>query len=311
MGKELTMLNHACQVVGIGFGIFDYIVIVPSFPVEDTKNCAVRSTRQAGGAVSTALVTLAKLGVRVGYIGKIGDDEAGRFLRDDFRRFGVVVENTILQQNAASVTAVVLVNDKTGKRTIIADYGTVSTPQLAEFDPQMIETAKFLHLDGGYPELALEAISVAKKAGVKVSLDAGNVYPGMEKLVEATDILITSANFPVDFLGEADPQKAGRKLLRGGAELVVITQGEQGCLVFSDGDTFHQPAFPVDVVDTTGAGDAFHGAFLYGMLHEWSVRRAAEFSCAVAAINCTGLGGRSGLPVLQEVEDMMGNQRSP
>ncbi len=309
MGKELTMLNNGCQVVGIGIGTIDYIMIVPSFPAEDTKNYAVRFIRQAGGAVSTALITLAKLGVRVGYIGKIGDDEGGRFIRDDFRRFGVVVENVILQQNAASLVAFVLVNEKNGKRTIVADRGTVSTPRLAEFDPQMIETAKFLHLDGGYPELALEAVSVAKKAGVKVSLDAGNVYAGMEKLVDATDILITSANFPVDFLGEADLEKAGREFLKIGAELVVITQGEQGCLVFSDGDTFHQPAFRVDVVDTTGAGDAFHGAFLYGLLQKWSVRRAAEFSCAVAAINCTGLGGRSGLPVLQEVEDFMVNHR--
>jgi len=309
MGKEPTILNNDCQIVGLGLSIFDYIMIVPSFPAEDTKNYAVRSTRQAGGAVSTALVTLAKLGVRVGYIGKIGDDEGGRFIRDDFLRFGIVVENVILQQNAASFVAFVLVNEKNGKRTIVADRGTVSTPRLAEFNPQMIKTAKFLHLDGGYPELALEAISVAKKAGVKVSLDAGNVYPGIEKLVEATDILITSANFPVDFLDEADPTKAGREFLEMGAELVVITQGEQGCLVFSDGDTFRQPAFIVDAVDTTGAGDAFHGAFLYGMLQKWSVWRTAEFSCAVAAINCTGLGGRSGLPVLQEVEDFMVNQR--
>ena len=299
-----------CEVIGIGVSIVDHLIVIPSFPVEDTKMRAVSCVRQGGGPAATAIVALAKLGVKTAYISRIGNDEAGRLIKEDLKQYGVITDYIVEQRNVSTPVAFVLVNETNGKRTIIWNKETFST-QPVKLDKKLISSAKFLHLDGHYPEIAFEAVKTAKNSGVKVSLDAGDVYPEIDKLISLTDILITSNNFPSDFLGEADLDKAAKELFEMGPEIVVITLGEDGCLCISKKGIFRQPAFKVNVVDTTGAGDAFHGAFIYGLLKKWNIQKTAEFSCAVAAINCAKLGGRIGLPTKRETENFIENYKKP
>jgi len=297
------------EVVGIGLSTIDYLMVIPFFPPEDMKMQALSCIKQGGGPVGTALVTLAKLGAKVAYMGKLGNDEVGRSVKESLQQYGVITDYIIEEKNVSSPIVFVLINKKNGKRTVIWERGTISYLYSGELNKKCITSAKFLHLDEYYLETALEAAKIARNAGVKVSLDADNVYPGTDKLISLTDILITSKNFPSNFLGEISLDKAIKELFKMGPEVVVITIGEEGCLCINKKGTFYQPAFKVNVVDTTGAGDAFHGAFLYGLLQKWDIKEIAKFSCAVAAINCTKLGGRSGLPTLEEVRKFMDNYK--
>jgi sulfofructose kinase len=125
-------------------------------------------------------------------------------------------------------------------------------------------------------------------------------------LLPLVDVLIASERFPPAYTGQEDPVQAGRSLLERGPEIVVVTLGAEGCLCLWEDQAIYVPGFQVDVVDTTGAGDAFHGAFLYGLLQGWELECTVVFANAVAAINCTRLSGRAGLPGLSEVWAFLG-----
>jgi ribokinase len=148
---------------------------------------------------------------------------------------------------------------------------------------------------------ALTAAQWMRDAGGIVVLDANRPRPRLDELLPLVDVLITNASFPEAVTGERDTAAAACELMRTGASTVVSTLGDNGCQCFTSDLSVHVPGFPVDVVDTTGAGDAFHGAFIYGLLQDWSLEQTAMFANAVAAVNCTALGGRPGLPTLQEV----------
>jgi len=149
---------------------------------------------------------------------------------------------------------------------------------------------------------AITAARWMRKAGGTVVLDANRLRPRLDELLPSVDILITNASFPHAYTGQQDLAAAAHELKSTGAHTIVTTLGENGCACFTAESTLHVPGFAVAVVDTTGAGDAFHGAFIYGLLHGWDLQATATFANAVAAMNCTALGGRSALPRFQEVE---------
>lgn len=195
----------------------------------------------------------------------------------------------------------VLVEAGTGRRSILC-YRAAGELVLDEADRTYISSARYLHLDGHHMSAAITAARWARADGVKVSFDANRPRPRLDELLPLVDVLIASERFPPAYTGQRDQVRAGRSLLELGPETVVITLGAEGCLCLWGDQVIPVPAFQVDVVDTTGAGDAFHGAFLYGLLQGWDLKRTAIFANAVAAINCTRLGGRAGLPTLAEVE---------
>ena len=179
---------------------------------------------------------------------------------------------------------------------------------LDEADRTYLSSARYLHLDGNHMGAAITAARWARADGVKVSFDANRPRSRLDELLPLVDVLIASERFPPAYTGQEDQVRAGRSLLEMGLEIVVITLGAEGCLCLWEDQVIHVPGFQVDVVDTTGAGDAFHGAFLYGLLQGWELERTAIFANAVAAINCTRLSGRAGLPSLSEVEAFLERQ---
>ncbi len=191
----------------------------------------------------------------------------------------------------------ILVEEATGRRAILC-HRRVSPDDLKldAADRAYIQAARVLHLDGQFMPAAIQAARWAREAGVKVCYDGNHPRDGLEDLLPLVDWLVVAEPFPAAVTGTLDTQEAACDLLKLGAEVLVVTQGERGCEAWTDGERFQAPGFSVQAVDTTGAGDAFHGAFVYAMLQGWDLKRVARFANAVAAINCRTLGGRRGLP---------------
>jgi len=289
--------------VGLGYCAWDYLGIVDHIPRFDAPTASMADfATSGGGPVSTALVALARLGAQTGYLGVIGNDEAGLNLKRAFEQEGVYVNHLRLQPGARSPVCIVLVHAKTGRRSILCYRGTHAELKLQQADRAYVAAARFLHLDGHHMTAAITAAQWMREAGGTVVLDANKPRPRLDELLPWVDVLITNASFPPAHTGQQDIAGAAQKLAHTGARLVVTTLGEQGCLCFTAESSLHVPGFAVNVVDTTGAGDAFHGAFIYGLLRAWSLQRTATFANAVAALSCTALGGRAALPRLHEVE---------
>jgi sugar/nucleoside kinase (ribokinase family) len=320
------------DVVGLGYCSWDYLGILGEVPAFDAPTMSLDDFAiSGGGPVSTALVSLARLGARTGYLGVIGDDDAGLNLRHAFEEEGVDIGHLRVRPGTRSPVCICLVQAHTGKRIILCNRGTSGEMDLEPADRPYITAARILHLDGHHINAAITAAQWMHEAGATatvspqamVVLDANRLRPRLNELLPWVDVLITNAHFPTAYTGEPVLERAARKLLStatasrhrysaprsmrgqsGGtsARLVVSTLGERGCLCVTAERQSHVPGFEVPVVDTTGAGDAFHGAFIYGLLQGWPVERTATFANAVAAMNCTALGGRAGLPRLAEVQ---------
>jgi sugar/nucleoside kinase (ribokinase family) len=296
------------MVVGLGTCAYDILAIAPRMPAFDDVHMVplTHLVHDGGGQVSTALATLARLGVRTGYVGVLGDDAQGRFLVDLFTQAGVDLARLRLSSGPGTNVCLLLVEESSGRRAILC-HRQVGADDLVldELDRDYIQAAQVLHLDGQFMPAALQAAQWAREASVKVCFDGNHPRAGLDRLLPLVDWLVVAEPFPPAYTGLSDPKEAARALLRLGAEMLVITKGEDGCQVWSKERDFEVPGFSVPVVDTTGAGDAFHGAFIYAMLQGWAPARVATFANAVAALNCQTLGGRRGLPTRDEVEALL------
>lgn len=302
--------NLPQKVVGLGYNAHDTlgIALVDAMPdFDDVRGLHLADwVHDGGGPVGTALTAAARLGARTGYIGLLGDDPEGRFLRDLFVQEGVDVSRLRLSTDAGTNVCFILVQAGSGKRAIFChrrvDAGALT---LDETDRVYIQAARALHLDGQFLPAAIQAARWAREAGVKVCFDGNHPRPGLDALLPLVNWLVVAAPFPAAYTGLGDPQQAARALLALGPELLVVTQGERGCETWTHNEHLIAPGFAVQAVDTTGAGDAFHGGFVYAQLQGWDLRRVVTFANAVAALNCQTLGGRRGLPTLAQVEELL------
>jgi len=300
------------DVVGLGYCVYDLLAIVTGLPDFDCATIAPLAdlVHDGGGQMGTALTALARLGLQAGYVGLLGDDRKGRWLRDLFLREGVDIARLRLRPEVGTNVCLILVDQATARRTIMCHQRIRPVDLvLNESDRAYIQAARVLHLDGQFMPAALQAATWARQAGVKVCYDGNHPRAGLEELLPLVDWLVVAEPFPVAYTGLQDLPKAARALLTLGPEVLVVTQGGQGCQLWAAGDQFQAPGFAVQAVDTTGAGDAFHGAFIFAMLQDWDPSRVASFANAVAALNCRTLGGRRGLPTLSQVQGFL--QASP
>ncbi|MCY3714762.1 MAG: PfkB family carbohydrate kinase [Gemmatimonadetes bacterium] len=296
----------AHDVVGLGCACLDFLGIVPHLPDQDDQVWMSDSTQQGGGMVSTALVTLSSLGMSTAFAGKVGNDMAGRAVKEEFDLYGVDSGHLIVDSDATTPVSMILVDESTGQRTIMAGGTTVEISP-SEIPDGLIADTKYLHLDTTGRRAALAAAEIARGSGVPVVLDADSLSrpQDIEDLLRATDYLIASRVFAEALTGRSDPAESAKSLSGYGSSVTVVTLGEEGSYTLAGDRSFHTPAFPVEVVDTTGAGDVFHGAYTFGLLHGWSLEKAAVFSSAVAALSCTRLGGRTGIPNLSGAMDFL------
>jgi sulfofructose kinase len=303
------------EVIGLGAATVDVLSLVDHLPAEDEVLRAKDISIQGGGPVATAMVTITRLGAGAAMIDTIGDDWRGALIRDEFRREGVSVDYLKQGIGWTSSSSCILVKQDNGARSIVWSPGTAPELSPADLPRAAIAAAKILHVNGRHLEACMEAVGIARRAGVQVSFDggAGRYRAELEQLVPLTDICIVARDFAEKYTRESDIGRAAEMLLDRGPALVVITEGTKGSWVRSrSGRSFHQPAYVLPkVVDTTGCGDSYHGAFLFGLLKGLELEKTASLASGVAALNSQHLGGRSGLPSYEEVDSFLGSRLKP
>lgn len=298
--------KKAFDVVGVGINVVDYLFRVPRFPQPDTKSDALAVTTQGGGLTATAMVACRRLGLRARYIGKFGSDEVGRMAREMLAAEGLDLGGSVQAADAPHRLSVVLVEEGTGHRTIVRHRDHRIWLQPEELSREAVCAGRLLHLDGYEGAAALQTARWAREAGIPVSVDAEDSTERREELFRLADILILSHGFGQELTGKTEVTDILRGLVRLGPACVGVTMGEKGSALLHRGQFVEVPGCRVDVVDTTGAGDVFHGAFLYGLLQGWEAEDILLFANAVSALKCTRLGGRAGIPGVAEVRTFLG-----
>ena len=313
MAQEKTA-NQIFDVVGVGLNATDIAIEVSEFPRFNSKVEFESATWQAGGQVATAMVACRRLGLRISYIGRFGSDAMGVFQRESLEREQIDLSHAKVVEDCPNQTSFIIIDQKTGERTILwrRDARLALTP--AGIAPDMITCARALHVDGHDALASAHAATIAREAGIPVIADVDNIYPGLDELLAVTDYLVCSESFPERHTGEKDIFVALEQIHANyDNRLVAATLGADGVLAYAGGKFVYHPAFEVDCRDTTGAGDVFHGAFILGVLEGWTTDRSLAFSCAMAALSCEALGARGGIPSRLEVEERMarGSTRAP
>lgn len=293
------------DVVGIGAAVFDILMTADSYPREDTKLRALETKFQCGGPCATGLVAISKLGESACYIGTVGDDMYGSFVKSELDRYGVDTSR-VKENHGLTFHSVVLLNVSNGSRTCVWNRGEASAPTPEDVDLELLKQAKYLHLDGNQLDCAIFAAKKARELGITVSMDAGGAYPNIEELLPLVDVLIPSEEFAVKVTGCATAKEAAAVLQkRYHPKILVITQGSKGGFICENGKEVRYPVFPVKAIDTNGAGDTFHGAFVAARLKGMDVYQSCCFASATSALKCTRFGAQQGIPGYEEVLEFM------
>ncbi len=294
------------KIVGIGANVFDTLYNIPTYPSEDTKMRATASKTAGGGPVATGLVAARKLGEQTAYIGVLSDDNGGKFLKEDFEKYGVDTHLIEVKSGYRSFASVLWLCADTATRTCVFDKGNLPPLKLDDRQKKAICDAEILMVDGNEMEAAVEAAKVARENGVRVLYDCGGLYDGVERLLALTDIMIPSEEFSLGHTGCKTPEEAARKLYETyKPEVVVVTQGKKGGLLYNGNDIIRYPIYPASVVDSNGSGDVFHGAFAAGVVKGFDFLKCCHFSSAVSAIKCTGIGARESVPDFETVKEYL------
>jgi len=294
------------DVVGVGLNATDTLVVVPHFPAYAGKARFADEILMPGGQVASALAACARLGLRTKYIGAVGDDERGRVQLASLAEAGVEASDVKIRRNCATQSAYIIVDASTGERTVLWRRDDRLSVGPDEIEPEQIARGRLLHIDGHDTPAVARAAQIARAGGIPVTVDVDTIYPGFDRVLPNVDYLVGSSEFPAAWTGERDPFRALQTIqTRYGMKVAAMTLGAHGALARENGRFFYSPAYVVDAVDTTGAGDVFHGAFCYAVLEGMSLGGALDFSNAMAALNCTALGARGGIRGLEEVRALM------
>jgi len=293
------------DVVGVGHCCQDYLCIVEDYPPEDGSTHITQISSQGGGAVATAMVATSRLGVSSAYIGTLGNDSIGDAIISEFQHEGVDVSGIDRFPNFQSLCSYVMINPKNGTRTKFPYK--VPTPPIIwnEQKKEILKQAKILHLDGTHYENALNAAKLAKEFGVIVSLDGCSRQKDNKKnkeLASLSDILIMNAVYPMAVSEKSNIKEALLEISTWGPKIVLSTAGAKGVYAVIDSKVYHYKACKAKVVDTTGAGDVFHGAFIAAYIKGKNLDECIAFAQYTAAIKCGQVGGRTGIPDFQTVE---------
>src|SRR5262245_32998681 len=282
----------------------DTLIPLPEYPTRGSKVAFRDAHILPGGQVATAIAACQQWGLTTRYVGKVGDDHAGRLHRDEFDRLGVEA-HLLIAKHCKSQQAFIIVDD-TGERTVLWKRDKRLTLRPEELRREWISEARALHVDGHDTEAAAAAAGWARAEGIPVVADLDELYPGVQALLQNLDYFIASRDIPGRITGETDLRKSLPEVhKRYGYRLTAATLGEEGVLAW-DGKSFrYAAAYCVKVADTIGAGDVFHAGFIYGMLQGWPLQRQLEFGCAAAALNCMGMGARGGIQPVARIEELM------
>ena len=283
---------------------------MPEYPEFDTKMRLIEHQQSAGGQTATAMVSLKRLGLNTAYAGRFGSDPEGLFGLETLKQDGVNVDFAEVVDGARNQIAFITIDVRSGERTIVWDRDDRLAYSPPEAPVEFGSLGRVLHLDAHDPPACARLAQAAKSSGTIVSADIDNVYEGLPELLPFIDIMIGSKEFPRRVTGIADEREALIEMhARFGCAIVGMTMGAAGAVVYCAGEFIESPGYvaPGGCRDTTGAGDAFHGGFLYGFLTGEDLETSLRFANAVAAMKCSSLGARTALPTAPELENFLKN----
>jgi len=293
-------------VVGLGQVCVDYVGRLPGYPAEDSKTELEELFTSCGGPAATALVTLARSGVSTSFLGSISDDPFGVQIVETLEKEDVDASCLKITPGYTSQFAFIAVTRGEGKRTIF--WSRSSAPELTPEDVSLdrFPDARILHLDGLMLDAGKEAALQARQRDMTVVMDAGTLREGSLDLVKRVDVLVASETFAEPLAGAGGSvQPALETLMDMGPREVVITLGARGSIGLDGHGMVRQAAFPVTSRDTTGAGDVYHGAYIYGLLQGWPMARCMAYASAAAALKCMNGGGWRGIPGIEAIQDFV------
>lgn len=293
------------DVLGIGLNATDTLILLPHFPAYAGKEPFRTEILSPGGQVATAVAACAKLGLRSKYIGAVGDDLRGDVQMRSLLECHIDIRDVAIRHNCPNQTAYILIDETTGERTVLWQRAECLRLRPDEIPEAAVTSARLLHVDGHDTEAVAHATRLARKHGIPVTVDVDTVYSGFEHVLPNVDYLVASSEFPGRWTNLADPCAALERLQNEfGIRCAAMTLGAHGAMALQDDRFWYSPAFVVNCVDTTGAGDAFHGGFCYGVLAGWPIADILSFSNALAALNCTALGARGHLGTVEEAKQL-------
>lgn len=303
--EDLIMFD----VIALGTAVFDFGIALRKMPSFNENGDVLSVSWQGGGKVATGVVATARLGGKCAYYGACGGS-TGEFIINDFVRHGIDVSHLFRHEDEDSIMVVTLADKSNGGRSFLATAPFSTSPRVSmeELDEEFLKNTKYLFISDAHP-VTLEAVRIARKHGVKIIVDIDSYNEDMIKNLKLFDIIIPSEFvYKTHFKGNEEHEKnlrAFKELCNPDATL-IFTLGERGLIGLDENDDFFSlPCFKVDVMDTTGAGDVFHGAYLGAVLHGMDIKEAARFASAVSAIKCTRTGGRAGIGNFETIKKFL------
>jgi sulfofructose kinase len=301
-------LIHPIDILGLGAIAVDDLLFVDAYPPPDAKTLVLRRERQCGGLTATALVAAARLGARCAYAGVLGHDPLSDYAIQGMADEGI--DLTYLRRVSAARPAysTIIIDQIRRTRNIFVDLHNVVGASPDWPPAEVIRACRVLFVDSLGVAGMLRAAKLASAAGIPIVADLEPTNPGVSRLMDVADHLILSWDFARQFTGAPTPEQAAKALWRAQRQAVVVTHGDQGCWYVAAADpdrALHQPAFRVEVVDTTGCGDVFHGAYAAALVRGLPVGERVRLASAAAALKATRPGGQAGAPTLAQVNHFL------
>ena len=300
------------DVVGFGLNSVDLLAVVAEYPASNTKQRLQRFARLPGGQIATAVAASARLGWRSRYVGSFGSDDLGTLSRESLAHEGVDTSAARTVAGATNQFAVILVDGRSGDRTVLWDRHPGLTMGAADVPEPAVTSGRILIVDCHETAAASQAAKYARAAGIPTVIDVEKVRPGIADLLQQIDAIVAAQAFPTELTGYDEPGRALEAMAyEFGTPIVCVTLGAEGSLARCNGREVRTPAYPVDCVDSTGAGDVFRGAFAAGCLTrpDGDLEDVLDYANAAAALNCRALGARGGIPRREEVEQLLATHR--
>lgn len=296
-------MNRAVDCLGLGIAPADILMGVDNFPKPGVKIDAAGGIVQGGGPVPTAMVTLARLGMKPSLLAVVGNDVLGKFVVEELKKENVDT-SLIIQKEEPTAVASGWFEKNSGRRTIVLELNIALNANDIKISD--LPKARAVHIDGRYLPACLILAHWAKKNKIPVILDVGSIRNDIGELFPLVDHLICSEAFALPYTKSSHSKDAVAKLGKLCNGTIVVTSGVKGSIGYADKDGFvMQKAYKVTTVDTTGAGDVYHGAYIFGLLNKYNLKERLRFAAAAAAINCTKPGGRTGIPSLNQLKSFL------
>ena len=298
------------DVLGLGSVTVDFVGTMKTWPAKGVKTMLDDFSVCDGGLVGTALVAVARLGGKAAFAGKLGQSEMARRALEALRKESVDTSFVVHTKDAEPIIALILTSSIDGQRNIFWTRRNIHYPVPWEFpDKNWVKRTSVLLTDYESGLAGIEAAKIARQYNIPVVIDVERNEPHVGEAMRASSHIVVSEDFASSYTNKTGIADMLTALRTDSQQTVIITRGQKGCAGLTCKGVFELPAYQVEVVDTTGCGDTFHGAFALALARKQSIIEAAKFASAAAALCATQLGGRAGIPTAEQLEQFLGKHK--